>query len=247
MGQSTRQHLQAGMRCRQQLLIAQEACDEGGYAEADCDLEGDSTPFALDKGCSQHAAMVICSNATQVLGALPVPKHMLETSGVKATVADRLTGHRKSSTRTLAKQLLNRWDPKPASAPAALPEPEPVPEGVASYASSMDPDLYTAGWNAVEVHPLNTSVTELREGSPAQLLTLNKERTLSLSEKDARLNPTMILLLAAPSRASSAPGTPSLGPGNAARSEDDESDIMDEELLLMLERQKEVSPAEPSA
>ena len=92
----------------------------------------------LGKGCSQRAATFICRKAMQVLGILPVPKHMLESSGVKATVAERLTGHAKSSTRALAKQLLNCWDPKPASAPAALLELEPEPGGV---------------WLEIAVHP----------------------------------------------------------------------------------------------
>ena len=81
----------------------------------------------------------------QVLGALPVPKHMLESSGVKATVAERLTGHGKSSTRTLAKQLLARWDPKPASAPAAQPELELKPAGLSSHGFQiMCSKVYTA-------------------------------------------------------------------------------------------------------
>jgi len=68
----------------------------------------------------------------QVLEILPVPKNLLEASGVKATVAQRLPGHGKLSTRTLAQKLLARWEPKPAQ--AALPKSEPASEGLSSSA-----------------------------------------------------------------------------------------------------------------
>lgn len=65
---------------------------------------------------------------------LPVPKPLLEESGVKATVADRVPSHSKASTRTLARQLLERWEPK-----AALPKPEPVPEGAPAHRLASNP------------------------------------------------------------------------------------------------------------
>ena len=52
----------------------------------------------------------------QVLKVLPVPKNLLEASGIKATVAERLPDHGKASTRALAQQLMDRWEPKPAHA-----------------------------------------------------------------------------------------------------------------------------------
>ena len=73
-----------------------------------------------------------------------------------------------------------------------------------------------------------------------QLWIPNEEMTSAGCENDVASVAHFELPYAAPTRASSAPGTPSVDPGSAARSEDDESDIMDEELLLMLERQKEV-------
>lgn len=64
----------------------------------------------------------------QVLEILTVPKDLLEGSGVKATVAQRLPGHGKLSTRLLAQKLLARWEPKPAQ--ATLPKSEPACEGL---------------------------------------------------------------------------------------------------------------------
>ena len=96
-----------------------------------------------------------------MLKVLPVPKNLLEASGIKATVAEGLSNHGKSSTRALAQQLLGRWEPKPAhAAPAAQPKADPTAEG-APRAS-----LLTHAYEQLVLNPCNHS-TGTRWSQPA--------------------------------------------------------------------------------
>ena len=82
-----------------------------------------------------------------MLKVLPVPKNLLEASGIKATVAERLSDHGKSSTRALAQQLIDRWEPKPA--PPAQPKAEPASEGqpCASLHTQMPRSSHPLSWS----------------------------------------------------------------------------------------------------
>ena len=175
---------------------------------------------------------------------LPVPKNLLEASGIKATVAERLSDHGKSSTRALAQQLIDCWEPKPAQpAPAAQPKAESASEG--QPLASLHPlDAQEQSTLSLSSYPPERSIIH------GQSLDWHIWMLIHLAERHITLEETFYIpgnwlsvlpdsalrCITAASRASS------VAPGSAApvSEDDDETELMDEQLLMMLDRQKEV-------
>ena len=179
-------------------------------------------------------------------------------------MAERLSDHGKSSTRALAQQLLGRWEPKPAqAAPAAQPKADPASEG-APWASLLTHFLRAArhliwtrtqSWSIRDsqtIYDMSQSRSRLTESASAAVCSLQEDppwwvRPCILSGSVPLMirrwlsrSKFPVCLVAGVSRATSASAAPSVGGSAAPVSEDDETELMDEQLLMMLDRQREV-------